>query len=872
MKSWKMKREEVNEAQQGDLADKNTQPKRGKWRRRIKWTLLTLLTLVVLTVAVVIIWLGPIVERYVENHDKEYVGRRLEMDELRLKLFKGHASVDNLTLYEADDSTRFVSIGRVEMDIELTELLDNHVHITRATLRNPSFAVEQHGEEFNFDDMIGFIIAEYLDDADDAEDVEDGEPWLVTIENVEVEGGDLAYYDAELEQAWRLTDVALSTPRLTIGNETSTIAASMVVNDGAQLDGELGLNVESLDFKFDGVLAGFALTDTYKYVKPAVNIESLAGSVAADVVIEGNITDIMAMDIVGELSVEELAIAGPDGANLLSANRVLARVEQLNIAEERYIFDVLQLEGYVTEMRFEEDGSTNFDMLFYGEPEVSITTTAESVGAEMYDVAERVTVTTSDEVAPFSNMTLRIRELRLDDGSLYYADRTMHEPFEYRLRNIDLSCDNFDLMAENTISLNASLEQQGAATLRWTGSLTDFYNQSLLAMFTNVDMQGLSTYVEHFTAFPVTSGNLTFRSQNVVTNGELNGINQLGTYQFNVGQRDRSMDVEYSLPLKLGVYVLTDRNDHIDVDLPITGNIDSPEFSYRKIIMRAIGNLLLKVVAAPFEWMSPDKQDAFRHIDIGVLEPGLTSEQYARLDNMAAALKSDSTIHVRLTQRVNYQRAVQRIADLNLKIAYYNSMQATEGEYLDMLDFSRIAEMRLSGREVIEFADSQLLVRGIDPSHMSSHAKAMALYGDMVDEQLTAIMRHRNRTVEEYMGFQHADIPEGGFALNDVVIEDVRNYSGRDRYTVTLVIDGEEYEIVADEESTDEEMTDDYYDAHALDEEYADEEYTDEEYADEDSSVEEYDEEPTDGIEVEAEDNNVPTDALLEDEATVSEE
>ena len=298
------------------------------------------------------------------------------------------------------------------------------------------------------------------------------------------------------------------------------------------------------------------------------------------------------------------------------------------------------------------------------------------------------------------------------------------------------------------------------------------------------------------------------RSQNVITNGELNGVNQLGTYQFGVGSRDRTMDVEYNLPLKLGVYVLTDRNDHIDIDLPITGNIESPEFSYRKIIMKAIGNLLLKVAAAPFEWMTPDKQDAFRHIDIGVLDPGLSSEHYARLDNMAAALKSDSTIHVRLTQRVNYNRASRRIADLNLKIAYYNSTQEDSGEFLDMLDFSRIAEMRLSGREVMEFADSQLLLRGIDPTNMTTHAKAMALYGDKIDGQLMAVINMRNQTIARYVAFQHKDLPAEKFTVVPVTIEDIKNYTGKDIYSVTLVVGEDEVEVKEDEETTEEPMED----------------------------------------------------------------
>jgi hypothetical protein len=52
-----------------------------------------------------------------------------------------------------------------------------------------------------------------------------------------------------------------------------------------------------------------------------------------------------------------------------------------------------------------------------------------------------------------------------------------------------------------------------------------------------------------------------------------------------------------------------------------------------------------------------------------------------------------------------------------------------------LLDFSKIESMRLSDGDVLAFADSMLMERGIDPSQMTSHAKARALYGDMIDDQ-----------------------------------------------------------------------------------------------------------------------------------------
>lgn len=70
------------------------------------------------------------------------------------------------------------------------------------------------------------------------------------------------------------------------------------------------------------------------------------------------------------------------------------------------------------------------------------------------------------------------------------------------------------------------------------------------------------------------------------------------------------------------------------------------------------------------------------------------------------------------------------------------------------------------------------------------------------------------------MEFQHSDMPSEAFAINDVVLEDMKSYVGKDRYTVTLIIDDEEIELAPTEEQISDEQLD-YYDAYILEEEEA---------------------------------------------------
>lgn len=793
--------------QNGSNHTENTPKRKGGMKRAIKWIFMSLVAVVVLALAAAIIWLGPLAEWYVEKYDTELIGRRVEMDELRIKIFKGEMTADNVILYEADNQINFARLGSLDAAMALGDLFDKHIHITRLNVGEAYVRIDQNVDEFNFDDMLTFIAETY---ASEEEETADSEPWMITLDNVAIKESHFAYFDHEIEQRWELTELNISTPSLYLDDRTTHLDIAAVINDRAALEGALELTYATWDFLFDGTLKEFPLAETYKYWTPFINVGSVAGSLSADVELEGNVMAITSMNICGDASVMGLEITTPTNGKVLFADELYVGIEELNIDQQRYILSYLKANGYASEMLFAKDGSTNFDALFYNDPTITIESTKTAEGDDLYDVKERVTVTTNEEEQPFADMVVKIGELDLKGGDFLYSDDTMHRLFEYQLRDIAIKGRNLDLMGNNNITLGAKLPKQGSVMLRWDGSLSDFHNQSLMLMLNNVDMVGISPYVEHFTGFPITDGNLTFRSQNVVSNGSLSGINQFGTYNFKLGKRDKSLDPEIKLPLRLAVWVLTDKDEHIDIDLPVSGHLDEPKFSYGKVIMKAVGGLMLKIAISPFELMAGNKQDAFQHINLDLLEPGLGSEHYARLDKMAEALKEDSSLRVKLTQRVNYKRDVQRLANLNLKIAYYNYKHGAEQGYLDMLAFSRINDTKMSNKAVIKYADSLITARGIDPTMMNTQTKAMTLYGDVIDGQIKQLMEHRNRIIMNYMGFQHQDLAEGAFSINDIVIEDMKDYMGKDRYTVTLYVDDEAIELPVDEKDDEGEVSDEY--------------------------------------------------------------
>ncbi|MFR9129596.1 MAG: DUF748 domain-containing protein [Alistipes putredinis] len=98
------------------------------------------------------------------------------------------------------------------------------------------------------------------------------------------------------------------------------------------------------------------------------------------------------------------------------------------------------------------------------------------------------------------------------------------------MSDIRLSSRDIDFSKQNELTLDAKLQRTGSGHIRWKGSLQNLDNHNLMVALSNINLKDFTPYCEHFTAYPLTGGNLTFRSQNIIADRFLNGTNHLDAY------------------------------------------------------------------------------------------------------------------------------------------------------------------------------------------------------------------------------------------------------------------------------------------------------------------------------------------------------
>jgi hypothetical protein len=138
----------------------------------------------------------------------------------------------------------------------------------------------------------------------------------------------------------------------------------------------------------------------------------------------------------------------------------------------------------------------------------------------------------------------------------------------------------FELKA--TINQFAQLDANGAINL--IGGVSDGQWQATLS---NVELPALSPYSIRYTGYYLNSGQLNIKSEGTLTDRKIDGNSNVRLNRVAVDRVDADQSAELSqqlaMPLETALALLQDDNQNIELDVPISGSLDSPDFGYQSV-------------------------------------------------------------------------------------------------------------------------------------------------------------------------------------------------------------------------------------------------------------------------------------------------
>jgi hypothetical protein len=260
-------------------------------------------------------------------------------------------------------------------------------------------------------------------------------------------------------------------------------------------------------------------------------------------------------------------------------------------------------------------------------------------------VAKSLSTTRSAELAApahASGMPLAIGTVVLTNGSANYADQWIQPHFAIGIQQLNGTIDGLssDPASRAKIDLNGSVDRYAPAHI-WgeTNLLSQATYTDISMSYRGIELTGVTPYSGHFAGYKISKGKLTVDLKYHIENRQLTATHHIVVDQLQLGDKVDSPDA-VNLPLKLAVALLKDRNGVIDLDLPVTGSLDDPQFRMGPIIWKVFVNLLEKAVTAPFSLLG-HLFGGGDQVNIVEFAPGsavLDATAQSRLQSVAKAL------------------------------------------------------------------------------------------------------------------------------------------------------------------------------------------------------------------------------------------
>jgi hypothetical protein len=336
----------------------------------------------------------------------------------------------------------------------------------------------------------------------------------------------------------------------------------------------------------------------------------------------------------GSASVDDLDIVTtPGGERVLGWKALRTERLQLAIGAGRVRTSRISIEQPFADIAIAENKSTNLDRLLIAANDAAPPEPANTDAAPQLD--------------------LTIDGIVVSGGAMNFSDRSLPLPFATRIDALD---GRISTLASGSsepaeLALEGQVGEYGLARINGTIDTWQPVRHTDIALeFRNLEVPDYSPYTVQFAGRRIASGRMDLELAYAIDEGELTGSNDIVLRDLELGERVDSPDAA-DLPLGLAVALLKDSNGVIDIELPVTGNVNDPEFAIGGVVRQALVALITRIVTSPFTLLA--SLVGFESEDFGQVEflagrSDLTPPQREKVDKLAQALGKRPQLSVQL--------------------------------------------------------------------------------------------------------------------------------------------------------------------------------------------------------------------------------
>ncbi|WP_085712160.1 MULTISPECIES: DUF748 domain-containing protein [unclassified Pseudomonas] len=416
-----------------------------------------------------------------------------------------------------------------------------------------------------------------------------GKPWQVLLKDVQ-----LRDYKVHLADRSAKPEVTLDVTPLNVDLQNFDSLNGSPFN--VKLDAGLGkqgkinadgvVNLAPVTAQLNVKTQDIDLRVAQSYINPFIRLELRSGMLGSDLKVNLKSTEPLALSVTGRAQVDQLhTLDTLKTRDFLKWQQVV--VEGLNYQHgDSLSIDRINLFQPYARFMINDDRTTNIDDLLIPQP-------ADS-GAK----------TTAAKPAGNSKpLGIHIGGIVINDGSANFADFSLTPNFATAIQQLNGQIGTIDSRQAKPASVDVKGKVDRYAPVTIKGAVNPFDPMASLDIatsFKRVELTTLTPYSGKFAGYRIRKGRLNLDLHYLITKGQLKAENKVVVEQLQLGEKVDSPDA-VSLPLKLAIALLKDVDGKISIELPVTGDLNNPQFSVMPIVWQTLRNLIVKAAAAPFK-------------------------------------------------------------------------------------------------------------------------------------------------------------------------------------------------------------------------------------------------------------------------------
>jgi hypothetical protein len=456
----------------------------------------------------------------------------------------------------------------------------------------------------------------------------DSQPWRISVKELTLENYGVALEDRTLVKPMHVNLEPINLNLKNLSNQKDSQAElilTLKVNQTGTVGvkGLIGINPVSMDISLQ--VARIALKSFQSYVDSVAQLELVTGTAGLD----------------GKFQYRTLGSDGPEmrykGSISIDGFEAVDRLHSEDFLKwKSLLFNGLVLDIQPDKLSISEIVADQLYARVIIWPDSTLNLTG------ILSAQDGETTNDVDSEAQAS-IPVTIDTVYIENASVNFSDLSLKPNFAMGIQGLNgtvkglssKSLARADVLLEGKVDKYAPVKIAGQINPLSEDVYTD------LALFLkNIELSTFTPYSGKFAGYAINKGKLSLDLKYKLSENLLVGENEIFMDQFTFGERIDSPDAT-TLPVRLAVALLKDREEKIDIDLPVRGDLNDPEFSYGRIVVSALVNLITKIVSSPFDMLAGligGDGEGLSFVEFEFGSAALGTEQIRKLEQLAKGL------------------------------------------------------------------------------------------------------------------------------------------------------------------------------------------------------------------------------------------